>query len=88
MAYIYEYINKLEQYDTVKYTLKIIDESNNLPKFYIPILLNKFDDNLPNLNKIAEQMINNCNLENSTNTTSNATIDINLSNDINILEQV
>jgi len=88
MAYIYEYINKLEQYDTVKYTLKIIDESNNLPEFYIPILLNKFDDNLPNLNKIAEQMINNCNLENSTNTTSNATIDINLSNDINILEQV
>lgn len=57
MPYTYEYINKLEQFGTVAYTLKIKDTSNTQPDNYVPVILALSENTEENLNEIASKII-------------------------------
>jgi hypothetical protein len=57
MAYTYQYLNRIEQLGVINYTLKLYDDENIFPDVFIPILLNQTEDNVENLDIIANQMI-------------------------------
>ena len=60
MPYNYEYINKLEEHNTVKYTLIISDNDKIMPTNHIPILLNSSENTEEKLSDIAKDCINLC----------------------------
>jgi hypothetical protein len=60
MAYSYEYICKITQFDVTNYTLKLTDNEGVYPDCFIPIILSESDCYEENLNNIANDMITRC----------------------------
>ena len=57
MAYIYEYLYKIDQLGVSDYTLKITDDSDASKVVFIPVIVSKSEDNKENLDKIALNII-------------------------------
>jgi hypothetical protein len=57
MAYLYEYLYKIDQLGMSDYILKVTDDSDESKVIFIPILLDKSKDTKENLNNIALKMI-------------------------------
>jgi len=64
MPYIHEYINKQELSESIKFTIKLIDNEGVLPDQFIPIILHKSEFCEEKLLDIANQMIKTCTEEN------------------------
>jgi hypothetical protein len=65
MPLTWNYINRFSQKGIVNYTLRISDSQELYKDIYIPVVLSLKEDTKENLNKIAENMVNQYIFENT-----------------------
>ena len=75
MAYQSNYINKSKQFNIINYTLALTDSQGLMPDIFLPVILEESEDTEENLNRIAQDMINQSTISINSITTDSITVD-------------